>query len=359
MKLFTKIGKFIPLYFKDDQLYGSIGYRIIKYDFVTKNKEQFAYYKPSSLVIHLLAFVPVARRILRLGFHTLLKYNNGLLGIVKGGIVFKPSNKNNFELVYKISRGSRPLNICLTPDNKLYWGEYFSNKDREPVHIYRSNDGINWETVYTFGQKSIRHIHGIYFDRYRKGMWVLTGDSNQESGIWFTKDNFITLNLIFGGSQRARAVSILPKEDCIIIPMDTPLEKNYIQKLIIKDNSVKVDNLAEVGGSIFNSYVDDEISMISTVIEKSQVNLKNVVEIWASKNEEDWKNIVNFKPDTLSRISEKYFRYPQLSFVEQKDSENSKIISYCQSIRGYNGYCICWNKKDILDLLEFKSIEDN
>ena len=90
--------------------------------------------------------------------------------------------------------------------------------------------------LWEFLPKQIRHIHGCYYDSYRKGVWVLTGDSDKESGLWFTDDFFETLKCIKGNTQNARAVSIIPMRDGLIVPTDSPRQQNYIQFLDFKTN---------------------------------------------------------------------------------------------------------------------------
>ena len=89
----------------------------------------------------------------------------------------------------------------------IFWGEYFTNFNREPVNIYGSCDqGQTWKVVYTFSKGKINHIHSIIYDRFREGYWVLTGDREDECNIFFTNDEFKNLLPVIKGGQRASAM---------------------------------------------------------------------------------------------------------------------------------------------------------
>src|SRR2546430_9672050 len=42
------------------------------------------------------------------------------------------------KVTHQITRGTRPLNITVTRDDGIFWGEYFDNSERAEVHIYGS-----------------------------------------------------------------------------------------------------------------------------------------------------------------------------------------------------------------------------
>lgn len=64
--------------------------------------------------------------------------NKSAIGVVAHYIVRKEIKSKKIIPVFRIKRGTRPLNICYTPDDHLYFGEYFNNSDRKEVYIYRS-----------------------------------------------------------------------------------------------------------------------------------------------------------------------------------------------------------------------------
>jgi len=109
----------------------------------------------------------------------------------------------------------------------VYFGEYFSNNDCESVNIYRRDKGI-WNKVYSFAPGTVYHIHGIVADVSRSCIYILTGDSNQESAIWEARDNFNSVTPILIGRQRYRSCVAFSCNGGILYATDTSREQNYL-----------------------------------------------------------------------------------------------------------------------------------
>ena len=124
-------------------------------------------------------------RLVRDGFHALAVLPSGtLVAAVPGAIVTCKAGDNRFRITHRIQRGTRPLHITATPSGKIYWGEYFSNPDRQAVHIYASDDeGEHWNVAYTFPAGTIRHVHNIVWDQFVQRLWILTGDEKDECRV--------------------------------------------------------------------------------------------------------------------------------------------------------------------------------
>lgn len=125
------------------------------------------------------------------------------------------------------SRMNNPLNFCMYNGN-IFYGEYFGNKFKEPVSIYKRDINGNWKKVYSFTEREINHIHNISYDNFRNCFWILTGDSNKESGIWQADLEFNKIKSIFRGKQKYRSCFIMPSKEGIAFSTDTPLENNGI-----------------------------------------------------------------------------------------------------------------------------------
>ncbi len=312
-------------------------------------KKRVAWYNPE-FHYRIFYWFALIRRVLRLGFHALYLIDQSRwIGILRKRIAIREPGNNKFEEVHKVRNGSRPLNICVTPEHHLYYGEYFSNESRGEVSIYGSKSGKNWEKIYSFPEKTIRHIHGIFWDSYRNGIWVLTGDSDEESGLWFTDNNFRTLNLVKGGSQQFRAVSLIPKQDGLILPTDTPLEKNYIQFYDLKKD--QVIRLKEIEGSAFHAENYGNFDMVSTIIEPSSVNNTKYVCVYASQDGYNWKCIKRIRKSRFPVAFFKYLRYPEIELLP--DSKLSPFVyGYCRSLKKLHGRIVYWKKDDIREFLK-------
>lgn len=311
----TILGPERPLFFDGDTLYASRGLSLLASFDEGRRFAPVATY-PASMKRRLFAGSANLSRITRAGFHALLPLQNGaLVGVVRKEILYKSALSESFKAVHPVDRGSRPLNLCGTPDGRVYYGEYFNNPGRDEVHIYGSVDGEQWGVVYTFAPGRIRHIHGLCYDRYRKGIWVLTGDNDQESGLWFTADHFKTIECVAGGSQHARAVSIIPCSEGIIVPMDTPREVNHIQWM--DPATGHFESVATVPGSVFHAARMKDLLLVTTVAEPSEVNTLPDATVFVSREGTSWSLLDTFKRSTpgIVRKWDKYLRYPEVALT--------------------------------------------
>lgn len=251
----------------------------------------------------------LSSRLFRFHVHHAIRFNKNKIVIIGFKRIYS-YDLNTGELNSDILMGSgrRPLNICNAGDSKIYYGEYFNNRDRMPVCIYGSvGEDLKFEPVWQF--KDVRHIHGVFFDPYYNNIWITTGDTDDESGIWVTNDNFHALEKVIGGNQQFRAVQLLFTEKYIYFGSDTPLERNFIYR--INRNSGRTEKLNEVESSVFWGCKVKDYLFFSTSVEPSTVNKTRYACIWGSPDGEKWKCIKKFKKDIYPI---KLFQYGQIYF---------------------------------------------
>lgn len=304
--------KGIPLLVKENYLLLGRGYRIYRKDLADGEENMVAAYR-ASFPNRLLAATPLGCRVAREGIQRLYESPAGdWLAIAKGKILFKPAGSRNFVTTNAAYRGSRPLFLTFDPDLKRwYFGEYFSNPEREAVQIFESHAGDDWHKVYTFPAGSIRHVHNIVYDPYRKGCWVLTGDSDAESGLWFTGDGFSSLERVYSGSQAYRAVDIFVTEHTLLVPSDTPMEANAIRRIELPSGNIST--VAELASSAFHSLVTPFGRVVTTVGEPSACNDELHARLYLQRpGSETWELKWEARRDQFSDRSVKVFRYPEL-----------------------------------------------
>lgn len=348
INLYSKINGKRPLLVRQDHMVIWDGFSLQK---LGENSTENILTPKTSLLEYLGGLSTLLTRIFRIGVHHYIYFNDIHILFRKNRI---ESYDVNGHLVKTFSsfRGSRPLKVFFSKSG-IYFGEYWSNKHREEVNIYRTEDGLNWSVVYTFNKGSIRHVHGIQFDEYRDIYLILTGDSDSESGIWGTND-FSEIWPIVSGGQNSRAVSFLVHENSYIVPMDSPLTKNYIMKYHHSSGSyVPVSTLK---GSAFHSVKIQSLNFISTVTESSKVNRVESSDIYASADGERWYNIISLAKDCFPVSIQKITRYSEVVLFEELYL-GEYLVGFGRSLSLVSEGLLLWRFKEIQEFL--KIADDN
>ena len=265
------------------------------------------------LIGNALSYSKLHNRLMRKGIYCLKILKNGrFLFVIKGGIYNFDHINGYMDKSFSISRGSRPLFLCENQDGDIFFGEYYNNPKRDEVNIYvlRSSSG-SWEVAYKFKKNNIRHVHGVFYDIYDNKLWVTTGDRDNESALWFTDNQFKTLEKAISGSQQSRALQLLFTKDYVYFGTDTPFEINHIYRL--EKSSGKVEKLISVDSSVYWGCKVGEYLFFSTAVEPSKVNKSRYACIWGSSDGKTWKCVAKFKKDTWPM---KYFQIGQIFFPQ-------------------------------------------
>jgi hypothetical protein len=239
----------------------------------------------------------LSARLFRDGFHALVALSSGnIIAAVPGAIVAFAPGDVDFRVRHKVLRGTRPLHLTATPDDRVFWGEYFDNRNREEVHIYASSDrGENWNVAYTFPRGAIRHVHNIVYDEWANCLWILTGDQGSECRILRACPDLRSVETVFSGNQQTRSAALVPTRDAVYFSSDTPSEQNHVHRL---DRSGTLTAVAPLGSSsIYGCRVGDSI-FFSTMVEPSSVNWERNVCILGSRDGlSAWQKLLQWPKD--------------------------------------------------------------
>jgi hypothetical protein len=298
-----------------DVLYGCRGYQIIRLQVSAQIAESAhwevaARFRPAwwrNLTSH----NRLSSRLVRDGFHALAVLGQNrdetMVGAVPGAIVTRTAHSGGFHVTHRVRRGTRPLHITAVPAGRIYWGEYFDNRERAEVHIYGSTDhGNTWQIAYTFPPGSIRHIHNIVYDRWGDCLWILTGDVGAECRVLRASCDLRSIEVVLAGNQQARAVAAIPTAQGLYLSTDTPFEKNHVYRL---DRSGAVDPVGDLAGSSIYGCRVNEAMFFSTMIEPSPVNEDSEVHLAGSRDGANWQILKRWKRDSLPA---RYFQYPNI-----------------------------------------------
>ena len=183
-----------------------------------------------------------------------------------------------FKSVYRYPDDILPpfmAGLAVTPTGDVYFGEYDADSRPHVISILKGeNDGTSWREVYQFPSGQIFHVHSLIYDEYRDGLLIATGDYDQESHLFFTKDDFQSLEELGGDSQDWRIVSLVPTQDALYWGSDNDQTGASIFRWDVKMNSLQ--QLKFIGTpSYFSTWLKDGTVVISTAHEPRSVFTKS------------------------------------------------------------------------------------
>ncbi len=205
-------------------------------------------------------------------------------------------------------------------DNGVVFGEYVLNPQRKnPCAIFfRNAVSAEWSKVYEFPAGTVRHIHGVIPSKKLNCVFVVTGDLDNESGIWLAKDNFKSVEPLLHGKQKYRTGYLYEAENGLIYPTDTALEQNYIYLACKNENGEWFNKvITEIDGSCVSASETAEKAIISTAVEPDE-------------RVRGWRSWINMKigPGIKSK-------YAQLISVDKKTLATKNIIKFKKDILPY------------------------
>jgi hypothetical protein len=238
-----------------------------------------------------------------------------------GGDVFVTFDKSvgivrdgKYHDLKNLARPCRVLRAACARDENgdIFFGEYLGNEERGEMRIYKyAAGGDALEIVYTFPPNSIRHIHGIYFDKFTKSLFCLTGDDENECRILRSSDGFKTTETVGQGDETWRAVSILFDENSFFYGMDAEFRANHIYQ--VSRATLERKSLGEVSGTVFFSKRIGEDLFFTTTAENAPSQTENVAAIWNVNGQGNCEQIIKFEKDfwhpTLFQFGTIHFPY--------------------------------------------------
>lgn len=334
-----KIDNFRALIVKDDFIIGSKGYSIYKFNIVTDEMEFIA--RVDSFINSVLSRISFTRRLFRAEITNLYNLNDGSeLLIAKKGIYRRPLNSSRFIRSFSVPRGTRPMNLCVTPDGEIFFGEYFNNIVKEPVNIYSSLDnGLTWKIKFTFPKGSINHIHGIFYDSFVNYIWIVTGDRDDECIIGYTDDGFATFHEVFRGGQEFRCCNLFFFKDQILFATDSQYIENEIKSFNRK--TLELKTLYKINGSCIYGGQTDTMVYLSSSIEPSKVNFNKFSSLYISfNNGYDWLILDQFKKDYMPSF---LFQFGSIIFPRYMNNKFNLLIFYCRALDKVDGKTLIYS----------------
>lgn len=226
------------------------------------------------------ANVRLAQRLFRFFFYNVIPLSNGEIFVTfdKTVGVFRDGK---YVALSGLVRPCRVLRSGCAVDQHgdVYFGEYLANDERGKMRVYRYRPGGSAvEVAYTFASGEIKHVHGLYFDKFTNAVWCLTGDKPAECRMLRTIDGFTTVETVGGGDETWRAVSVLFTKDHFYYGTDAEYRDNEIFK--VDRNTLERTSLGEVSGTVFYSKQVGDDLFFGTTAENAPSQKENVAAVW-------------------------------------------------------------------------------
>ncbi|MDD2834704.1 MAG: hypothetical protein PHY05_01005 [Methanothrix sp.] len=193
---------------------------------------------------------------------------------------------------------------------------------------------MNWEKLYSFTGKTIRHIHLIQYDSFSNKLWFSTGDKDLECLMGFTDFDFSKIRLIGKGDQSWRTLEILFEKDKIFWGTENPNGCNHLISLDRQTNKQYL--LGKFSAPIYSLKKISCGYLALTPVEYGVGDIDKKAHVWFSSRLDsgNWNKTLSYKKDQFPLI----FGFGRLSFAGEigdmlffsaqclKDVDNSTII---------------------------------
>ena len=263
------------------------------------------------------------------------------------------SKKLTCEINYQ--KGHGPLSFCCIESSNrfndtVYFGDYFSNSNFDPVSIYKRDQSGKWNQCYTFKRGLINHIHGLVEDAANKCIWILTGDYGSSFGIYRATLDFSVVEPILVGDQKYRSCVAYPVADGLLYATDSHLEKNTIRILKNINGNWISEEITSINGPVIYGTELLDYFIFATSIEpgakKSNIVMtllardigpgiiNNQVEIVAISKSSYKKTILEVNPK--DSLPARLFQFGSACFPSNAFHSNC-LITYYTATKNYEG----------------------
>jgi hypothetical protein len=256
---------------------------------------------PTRLPSDLLALRRLPRRLLRADKCNLRPTRSGLLLGVRGSVVYRIAPDGAAPPV-EIGRiaGDCVMNRAMAEDadGNIYFGEYFMNDARVPVHVWRVDPELQrCECVYRFEKPRPRHVHAILSDPHEPSrLWITMGDFEDECYIAYTEDRFESVHFLGDGKQLWRAVGLLFEQDRIHWLTDTHIAQNHIVSMDRNDFQADIHG-ERPASSWYAARTVEGIHLATTTVEPGPCIRTDRAFLLASHNAIKWIEVASFAKD--------------------------------------------------------------
>ena len=259
---------------------------------------------PMSLRKIFLSKSRIVSRAFRIGIHQIKQIHNGkILICCDNNFFLSDPSLSAFKRINLNSHFFQLLdnNICVTPEY-TYFGEYIDNSKKNKVNIFRTHDGENWDIIYSFPEKSIKHVHLLQFDPFSEKIWFSTGDNDSECLLGYANYDFSEIKVIGNNHQDWRCLELLFTSGKIYWGTDNPADQNWL--ISFDRNSHAIQKIAQFNGPVYNLKHVSAGYILVTAVEGGRGEWDNRARIWYSTDIEKlpWNECISYEKDWMPCI---------------------------------------------------------
>jgi hypothetical protein len=267
----ARIKKCKPLFCVGEDTVVAKGCRVFR---LVEGRFEKIFEFPSSILSRFLDLFSLLFRLRRSGVYSAINYGGDYYFSYKK-CLYAYSKTIGLKKIFSFCKGNGPLRFekienILGFSDCLVYGDYYGNKSKLEINIYRlkcGDDQENWEVAYTFDQGLINHIHSIVPDVDGECVWILTGDFGEAAGIWRATKDFSNVVNVVSGHQKYRACVAFPVSDGLLYATDSQLEKNTIRLLTHEDGVWLTSTICDINGSSIYGVELQDYYVFSTATE--------------------------------------------------------------------------------------------
>lgn len=241
---------------------------------------------------------------------------------------------------------SDPLNICVGRETWVaLWGDYGPNAEHNSINIYGLTKDSKVETVYSFKNGQVRHIHNI-IPKLSGGYYIFTGDQEKGAGIYKANAAFDQVEPVKIGQQQYRAVVGFDTPKGLLYATDAVNEKNYVYLL---DGKGEPQSVCALNGSCIYGTEFQGKYYFSTTVEPDENN-RGVTSWVSSKRGEgilsdDVQVIrldISMKSETIMMLKKDVYPMKLLQYgaVQFNRGDGERLWCYPVAIRKYDGIAL-------------------
>ena len=260
---------------------------------------------------------------------------DGIVVLFQWKIYFFDLNKEELVYINKLKQCRNVLHSGIAVTSKtICFGEYGHNPNREPVPIWTSNDdGRSFSIAKELVEEKIKHIHGIYADKFSDSLWIVTGDFDGECYVIESNDSsFMNLSWYGDGSQKWRPVSLFFKLHEIIWVMDSPIQKAYLQIFDREKKTIKQGQYFP-GPVWYSKEFKEGGAILQTTVEIGNEVKTRFSKVFYSENLVDWEEVYSFKKDFLPMP---YFKFGVVAFADGIQSKEDFVL-FGEALKNMDG----------------------